>query len=319
MAEAVSPLIGNVVLSHSAPARPHRNQYAPETSRTPAGVRHGVRFAHPAEANIARLLDTWHIPWEYEPTTFPLVTGMDGSPLQSITPDFYLPRHDVYIEMTTMRQSLVTRKNRKFRLLRERYPDLNVRLLYRRDVELIVERYGRTTAVAPGPGPVLASADVIRRRTSDIVTSLATQFGHQAVTFVALGTGVLPFAAGVHEAWTGETSGPPPHLVCLTWERVTAWIEFSLSATLAPAGLTVLVADVVGTGLTAHAASSWLAAQGHQVHAVVALADRSSARILPVPDLVSVVQAPSHWLSGAGVGGDDAPNLHLCPALDQTD
>ena len=62
--------------------------------------------------------------------------------LEATAPDFYLPDHDVYLELTTMRQSLVTRKNRKIRKLRERYPDVKVKLFYKRDFERLAEKYG---------------------------------------------------------------------------------------------------------------------------------------------------------------------------------
>jgi hypoxanthine phosphoribosyltransferase len=40
-----------------------------------------------------------------------------------------------------MKQSLVTRKNRKLRKLRERYPGTNVKLFYRRDIERLAQRF----------------------------------------------------------------------------------------------------------------------------------------------------------------------------------
>jgi hypoxanthine phosphoribosyltransferase len=40
-----------------------------------------------------------------------------------------------------MKQRLVTRKNRKLRRLRERYPDVNVKLFYKRDIERLAQRY----------------------------------------------------------------------------------------------------------------------------------------------------------------------------------
>ena len=58
------------------------------------------------------------------------------------SPDFYLPELDQYVELTTLRQRLVTKKNRKLRLLRELYPDVNVRLLYRRDYQELLAKYG---------------------------------------------------------------------------------------------------------------------------------------------------------------------------------
>jgi hypoxanthine phosphoribosyltransferase len=40
-----------------------------------------------------------------------------------------------------MKQSLVTRKNRKIRKLRERYPHVRIKLFYKRDVERLAQRY----------------------------------------------------------------------------------------------------------------------------------------------------------------------------------
>ncbi len=66
----------------------------------------------------------------------------DGRVIEAFTPDFYLPEQDLYIEVTVMKQSLVTRKNRKLRKLRERYPDVRVKLFYKRDIERLAQRYG---------------------------------------------------------------------------------------------------------------------------------------------------------------------------------
>jgi hypothetical protein len=95
-------------------------------------------FSHESEERVADLLDFYEIAWEYEPRTFVLETTPDGNPRTAFTPDFYLPDHDLYLEVTTLRQSLVTRKNRKVRLLRERHPGIQVRILYRRDLERLL-------------------------------------------------------------------------------------------------------------------------------------------------------------------------------------
>ena len=99
------------------------------------------RFANRAELECARLLDYYGVPWDYEPRTFVLETAEDGRVTEAFTPDFYLPEQDLYVEVTVMKQSLVTRKNRKLRKLRERYPDVNVKLFYKRDIERLAQRY----------------------------------------------------------------------------------------------------------------------------------------------------------------------------------
>ena len=99
-------------------------------------------FAHASEEMFANLLDFYRIAWEYEPRSFPVQYGPDGAVLESFTPDFYLPEFDLYVELTTMKQSLVTRKNRKVRLLRQLYPHLNIQVFYQKDFENLIFKYG---------------------------------------------------------------------------------------------------------------------------------------------------------------------------------
>ena len=61
--------------------------------------------------------------------------------MEAFTPDFYLPEQELYLEITTMKQSLVTKKNRKVRRLRELHPDIRVKLFCKRDVEALAEKY----------------------------------------------------------------------------------------------------------------------------------------------------------------------------------
>ena len=99
-------------------------------------------FAHPIEAEFARLLDFYRIPWEYEPTTFPLAEDEAGNLQEAFTPDFYLPLQELYVELTTRRQNLITEKNRKIRALREKYPEVNIKLFNRRDMTSLLMKYG---------------------------------------------------------------------------------------------------------------------------------------------------------------------------------
>ena len=99
------------------------------------------RFQNEAELEYAKILDYYGIPWMYEPRTFVLEEDEDGRILEAFTPDFYLPEQDLYLEVTVMKQSLVTRKNRKLRELRELYPEVNVKLFYRRDIERLAQRF----------------------------------------------------------------------------------------------------------------------------------------------------------------------------------
>jgi hypoxanthine phosphoribosyltransferase len=99
------------------------------------------RFANDAEVECARILDYHGIAWQYEPHSFVLEQDENGRVLEAFTPDFYLPEQDTYLEVTVMKQSLVTRKHRKIRKLRERYPDVKVKLFTRRDFERLSRKY----------------------------------------------------------------------------------------------------------------------------------------------------------------------------------
>jgi cytidylate kinase len=99
-------------------------------------------FVNAAETEFARFLEFYRIPFEYEPRTFPLEADAEGKIIEAFTPDFYLPEQNLYIELTTMKQSLVTRKNRKVRKLRRLYPEINIRIFYQRDFYNLLAKYG---------------------------------------------------------------------------------------------------------------------------------------------------------------------------------
>lgn len=106
-------------------------------------------FAHASEAEMARILDFYAVRWSYEPETFPILWNLDGDVVESFSPDFYLPDLDLYLEMTTLRQKLVRKKNRKLRRLRELYPGINIKLFYERDFRALMLKYGKV-ALADG-------------------------------------------------------------------------------------------------------------------------------------------------------------------------
>jgi hypothetical protein len=101
-----------------------------------------THFAHNSERQFAKLLDFYQIEWDYEPKSFDIGWDKDGKPNLRFTPDFYLPQYDTYIEITTLNQKLVTKKNRKVRLLREHYPEVKCKIFYQRDYLDLLIKYG---------------------------------------------------------------------------------------------------------------------------------------------------------------------------------
>ena len=118
----------------------------PEASE-PAPRSDTLRFAHASERQFAKLLEFYEIAYRYEPTSFDIEWDKDGAVTQRFTPDFYLPDYDLYIEITTLNQKLVTKKNRKVRRLREHYPEVKCKIFYQRDYLSLVSKYGLDASV----------------------------------------------------------------------------------------------------------------------------------------------------------------------------
>ena len=279
-----------------------------------------LRFAHPAEAEIARLLDFNGIRWQYEPTTFTVRTCAQGLPVQSFTPDFYLPDENLYIEMTTMRQSFVTRKNRKFRLLRELYPQLNVKLLYRKDVELILDRYTSPHAEIRADTPLqrVIRGEQIERRCTEMAEALLEPTSG-SYCLLALGASSVHAQAliGRELKAAGKTVTNGLLIVqrfgknaTTSAVRLETEIELDLNTSTI-----VVVADIVGTGLTALTALRWMRGEGANRIRLVALLDRRSSRLVDVPLEISGFIATSSWHVGAGLGqhpsSRELPDMHI--------
>ena len=144
-------------------------------------------FAHASEAEMSRILDFYAVRWEYEPDTFPILWNTDGDVVESFSPDFYLPDLDLYLEMTTLRQKLVRKKNRKLRRLRELYPSVEIKLFYARDFRALMLKYGRlaladalsgTSGQVAAPHVTAAEADVAiaaEVRVAEVTPTASTQ------------------------------------------------------------------------------------------------------------------------------------------------
>jgi hypothetical protein len=133
------------------------------------------RFAHASEGELARIFDYYKVDWQYEPHVFPIRWNTDGKVVESFAPDFYLSDMDLYVELTTLKQSLVRRKNRKLRHLRELYPMVRIKLFYARDFKALLLKYGRMDAAGsligvdgqPPPKRVAAANEAIVLGPSD--------------------------------------------------------------------------------------------------------------------------------------------------------
>jgi hypoxanthine phosphoribosyltransferase len=125
----------------------------PGTARVAGPDQAPARFAHESEARFARILDFYGVPWEYEPVEFALHWDGEGHVTAGFRPDFWLPEQRIFVELTTLNQRLVTKKNAKVRRLRLLHPEVRVTLLYQRDTLGLLAKYGLG---GDGPGALVA-------------------------------------------------------------------------------------------------------------------------------------------------------------------
>ena len=166
-------------------------------------------FAHASEAELARILDFYQVRWTYEPDTFPIGWSMTGEVVESFSPDFYLPDLDLYVELTTLRQKLVRRKNRKLRRLRELYPDVRIKLFYARDFRALLLKFGRLALLDDLTG---TTGQATPPRTADrIVSEAGAAAGLGGFEMAAAAAGVDDAGAGpdaMADAEDGEAADP---------------------------------------------------------------------------------------------------------------
>jgi hypoxanthine-guanine phosphoribosyltransferase len=268
------------------------------------------RFAHPAEIELARLLTFYGIRWAYEPTTFALRWDDNGRPEELVTPDFYLPDHDLYLELTTMRQRLVTRKNRKFRLLREHYPNVRVRILYLRDFERIQRTYGSPEGEeAARMGAILYAAEELEARVSELAEEVVATWETlrlddrvQRPLLLGVGKGSRRFLELLGGHVHARGLAVDLDRVDLTMLPSGARVRVSRPPTAPLAGRPVIVVqEVLSTGLSAAFLDGWLRRHGALCVNVCALLDREAARILDVPLTYRGFAAPDVSLAGFGL------------------
>jgi hypoxanthine phosphoribosyltransferase len=271
-----------------------------------------LRFAHPAEVQFAQLLSFYNVRWAYEPTTFAVRWGSDGRAEEFVTPDFFLPDHDLYIELTTMRQRLVTRKNRKFRLLRETYPNVRVRLLYLRDCERLRDAYGPAAGDREiRIGSLVFAEDEVESRIAELARELVESWHEREENgldarplLLGLGAGSDRFCATLAAQVRGLGTAVDTDRANLTGYAppAAARVRLARAPTPSVAGRpVVIVQEVLSTGLSAVFLEGWLRRHGAESVGVCALLDREAARILDVPVLCRGFQAPDVALAGYGL------------------
>ena len=260
-------------------------------------------FAHPSEKEFAQILDFYGVRWEYEPRSFPL--KWDGDRVaEMLTPDFYLADLDLYVELTTLKQSLVTEKNRKIRRMGELYPEVSVKLLYRRDYHRLLAKYGfgpLAQAEVRGIDRVLFTAPQIERRVAQMGRQISRDYKGKEPVLVGVLRGMLCFMADlmreislpveVEFMATSSYRGEDQSSV-----RITKDLDIGITGRDV-----VLVEDIVDSGMTLNYLVNYLRSKGPATLEVCALLDKRARRIVDVPVKYVGFEVPDEFVVGYGL------------------
>jgi hypoxanthine phosphoribosyltransferase len=258
-------------------------------------------FAHPAEAELARILDFYGIRWEYEPHSFPLRWEGDRV-VEAFTPDFYLPDLDLYVEVTTLRGGLNTEKNRKVRLLRQLYPQVMVKLLKRRDVFRLLAKYGYGP-LGPDDMPeldrVLIPPQKLQERVAELAKAIEEDYRHLEPVLVGVLRGVICFMADLMRQLTIP--------ITVDFLAISSYGQGGAVRILKDLDEDVrgrhvlLVEDIVDTGITLRKVLDHLEAKGPASLRVCALLDKRARRLVDIPLHYVGFEIPDEFVVGYGL------------------
>ena len=260
-------------------------------------------FAHPAEYEFARILDFYGIEWQYEPRSFPLRRA-NGHVVEAFTPDFYLPDLNMYVEVTTLKTGLTAEKNRKMRLLKQLYPEVNIKLLKKRDYLRLLAKYGYGP-LAPEQVPdisrVLIPATKLQRRVGELGARISHDYAGKELVLIGVLRGVICFMSDLMRSislpaavdflsvssYEGNGSGAV---------RILKDLDENIKGRDV-----ILVEDIVDTGMTLNHILEYLQSKRPASLKVCALLDKQVRRIANVPLEYVGFEIPDEFVVGYGL------------------
>jgi hypoxanthine phosphoribosyltransferase len=274
-----------------------------ETPELPSSSLRPSSFGHPSEEEFAKLLDFYRIEWLYEPRSFPLA-WQNGKVVEMFTPDFYLPELDLYIELTTLKQSLITEKNRKLRRLRELYPEINIKLLNKSDYLRLLAKYGYGRlggTKVKGIDLVLFSHTQIQRRVKALAKRISRDYMGKKLVLVGILKGVLCFMADLMQHITLPLNVDFMAISYYGTDDESA-VKITKDLDTSIAGLDVLmVEDIVDTGMTLNYVLNHLASHNPASLRVCTLLDKRVRRLIDVPLDYIGFEIPDEFVVGYGL------------------
>jgi bifunctional protein TilS/HprT len=279
-----------------------RRRKSSRVSPLPTTALRPSSFAHPSEEDFAKLLDFYCIEWLYEPRSFPL-RWKDDKIAEMFTPDFYLPELDLYIELTTLKQNLLTEKNRKLRQLRELYPEVNVMLLNKNDFLKLLAKYGYGPlgeAKVEGIDRVLYSHAKIQRRISTLARRISRDYAGQRLVLIGILKGVVCFMADLMQHLSLPVTMEFMAISYYGGDGQVVKITRDLDSSITGQHV-LMVEDIVDTGMTLNYILSHLSAHNPASLRVCTLLDKRARRLINVPLDYVGFEVPDEFVVGYGL------------------
>jgi bifunctional protein TilS/HprT len=271
-------------------------------SSVPATTLRPTSFAHPSEEDFAKLLDFYCIEWLYEPRSFPL--RWEGDKIaEMFTPDFYLPELDLYVELTTLKQNLLTEKNRKLRQLRALYPEVNVRLLNKSDFLKLLAKYGYGPlgeAKVEGVDRVLYSHARIQRRVRTLARHISRDYAGQRLVLVGILKGVVCFMADLMQHLSLPVTLDFMAISYYGGDGQVVKITRDLDSSITGQHV-LMVEDIVDTGMTLNYILNHLSSHNPASLRVCTLLDKRARRLINVPLDYVGFEVPDEFVVGYGL------------------
>jgi bifunctional protein TilS/HprT len=275
-----------------------------ETPNLPYSSMKPSSFSHPSEEEFAKLLDFYRIEWLYEPRSFPL-NWQDNKVTEMITPDFYLPELNLYIELTTLKQSLITEKNRKLRELHKLYPEVNIKLLNKSDYLKLLAKYGYGplgAAKIAGINRVLLSHIQIQRRVRSLAKRISHDYSNKHLVLVGVLKGVVCFMSDLMQHISIPLTTEFMAISYYGSNTTEAAVKITKDIDTSISGLHVLlIEDIVDTGMTLNYLLNHLSAHNPASLCVCALLDKRVRRLIDVPLDYIGFEIPDEFVVGYGL------------------
>jgi hypoxanthine phosphoribosyltransferase len=271
-------------------------------STLPTSTQKPTSFAHPSEEDFAKLLDFYCIEWLYEPRSFPL--RWEGDKIaEMFTPDFYLPELDLYVELTTLKQHLLTEKNRKLRQLRELHPEVNIRLINKSDFLKLLAKYGYGPlgeAKVEGVDRVLYSHAKIQRRVRTLARHISRDYAGQRLVLIGILKGVVCFMADLMQHLSLPVTLDFMAISYYGGDGQVVKITRDLDSSITGQHV-LMVEDIVDTGMTLNYILNHLSAHNPASLRVCTLLDKKARRLISVPLDYVGFEAPDEFVVGYGL------------------